>query len=129
MITTSVVDEYEELRALNIALMDGLARTAEPLDAMVAAVGLVMLHTLLPLVPVDTGTLQISQTFVPQEGKGEAWITSAHLQNPKRGGYADQYVLDVLDSHGDFYELAVQDTPEWVEEAFGAFEVWAGELL
>jgi hypothetical protein len=129
MIDTRIVAEYRELQALNLALVEGLTNTAEPLDAMAAAVGLVILEAMLPHVPVDTGTLQSSQTLLPEEGKGEAWILSSHRRNPKSGDYADQYVLDVLTRGDDFYSEGLADVPNWVEEAFGTFEAWVGSLL
>ncbi|MDA0244695.1 MAG: hypothetical protein OT477_14850 [Chloroflexi bacterium] len=128
MITVSVVDSYRELQALNLQLVEAMQGISEGQDRAAMAVALLVMDTMLPLVPIDTGTLQAAQVILPEEGAGEVWITSAHLQNPKWGGYADQYVLDVV-QRGDFYAEAVATTPEWVEEAFGAFEAWVGSLL
>lgn len=124
----SVVAEYKEMQERNRALIRGLSSTAEGLDRIVMAVGLAVLEEMLPHVPVDTGTLKASQTLLPDEGVGEAWIFTAARMNPKSKVTADTYVHQAIQKRGDFYTMAAATATEWEEAAFGAFEIWAGEL-
>jgi hypothetical protein len=123
-----VVDGYRELQALNLLLVSGMQGMADGQDRAAMGVALLIMDTMLPIVPYDTGTLQAAQTILPEEGAGEVFVTTAHRQNPKGGMYADQYVLDVV-KRDDFYSEAVAATPDWAEAAFGEFEAWAGQLL
>lgn len=123
-----IVEGYREAQAINRAILHDLAVSGSLVTQPVAAVAEVVLDTLLPYVPVQTGTLQAAQG-VGWAAENEAIVsTQAGYQNPVMGGMADSYVFDVVERK-PFYDWAYADLPDLSDTALGAVEIALDGML
>lgn len=89
--------------------------TGGPLhEEILGVAAITILDSVIGYVPVLTGTLRAAQIILMMEGESEAWITTAHVQNPLFGNFADQYAPDVLERI-DFYTEGYVDAQYLLE--------------
>ena len=119
---------YLEAQAVNHALLRGIAEGGPLHDRLVATVAESALESVLPYVPIQTGTLYAAQVAIVEEGAGVAWVTTDDLVNPIYGGVASAYGREVH-QRKPFYADGAANMPDMQGTVYEQVEVWLLEQV
>ncbi|MCB0033250.1 MAG: hypothetical protein KDE51_04500 [Anaerolineales bacterium] len=97
---------FQAMQMLNRRWIRQLAEGGEVNRKVLALASEIVLDSVIPYVPVVTGTLSAAQQALMEEGADVIYITTMHLMNPLFDSFADEYAPEVL-QRIDFYAEGV----------------------
>lgn len=124
-----IVEGYQQAQAAQLRIIADLRLNGALVTRPVAQVAQEVHATLLPLVPVQTGTLQAAQSIILENGGAEAVVTTGQgFRNPVGGVYASTYVYDVV-PRKPFYEWAFDFLPDMSDPALSGVQIVLDSIL
>ena len=112
-----VVEGYQEIQAEMRRLVMESTTGGELHTQLLGIASTTIFDSVLPFVPVVTGTLQAAQTIYmePNGREDEAWLTAASLENPIFGGIASEYQHEVHPRY-EYYPSALHEAGQLLED-------------